>query len=82
MDAMALKVLLAATLRRFVPGYDAAAGVRLEIGPGSCVRDVARRLQVPEDEVRVIMVNGIAARWDTPVQGDDRVALFPPVGGG
>jgi sulfur-carrier protein len=79
---MALKVLLAATLRRHVPGYDAATGVAMEIAPGGCVRDVAEKLRVPEDEVRVIMVNGVAARWDTPLRGDDRVAFFPPVGGG
>jgi sulfur-carrier protein len=79
---MALKVLLAATLRRFVPGYDAATGVTMETAPGGCVRDLAEKLEVPEDEVRVIMVNGVSARWDTPLHGDERVAFFPPVGGG
>ncbi len=79
---MALQVLLAATLRRYVPGYDPATGVAMSLPHAGSVRDVARELQIPEEEVRVIMVNGLAATWETPLQPNDRVALFPPVGGG
>ncbi len=79
---MALKVFLAATLRRFVSGYDAGMGIAVDMTPGSCVRDVATRLGIPEDEVRVIMVNGVATRWDARLGADDRVAFFPAVGGG
>ena len=79
---MALKVLLAATLRKYLPGYDAATGYEMEIQPGDNVRVVARNLGIPEQEVKLIMVNGIGASWDTVLRGDERVALFPPVGGG
>jgi sulfur-carrier protein len=79
---MVLKVLLAATLRRFAPGYDASTGLQMELEPGGCVRDVAQKLRVPEDEVRVIMVNGVGASWETLLETDDRVAFFPAVGGG
>ena len=79
---MALKVLLAATLRKYLPGYDAATGYEMEIQPGGNVRVVARSLGIPEQEVKLIMVNGIGASWDTALRGDERVALFPPVGGG
>jgi molybdopterin converting factor small subunit len=79
---MALKVLLAATLRKYLPGYDAATGYEMEIQPGGNVRVVARNLGIPEQEVKLIMVNGIGASWDTVLRGDERVALFPPVGGG
>jgi sulfur-carrier protein len=79
---MALKVFLAATLRKYVPGYDGAVGCDLEVPPGSNVRHVAMALGIPEDEVRLIMVNGIGSKWDAALKGDERVALFPPVGGG
>jgi molybdopterin converting factor small subunit len=79
---MALKVFLAATLRKYLPGYDAATGYEMEIPPGGNVRVVARNLGIPEQEVKLIMVNGIGASWDTVLRGDERVALFPPVGGG
>lgn len=79
---MALKVLLAASLRKYVPGYDAAAGYEMTLEHGATVRRVAEELGVPLDEVKLIMVNGIGANWNTRLQGDERVALFPPVGGG
>jgi len=79
---MPLAVLLAATLRKYVPGYDAAIGYDLKIDRPISVRELARRLFIPEQEVKLIMVNGIHADWETVLKGDERVALFPPVGGG
>jgi sulfur-carrier protein len=79
---MPLQVFLAATLRKYLPGYDAATGLSMEVPEGAVVRDVARNVGVPEEEIRIIMVNGIGAKLDTVLKGDERVALFPPVGGG
>lgn len=79
---MALKVFLAATLRKYVPGYDGAVGCDIEVPTGSSVRDVASSLGIPEEEVKLILVNGIGSGWDTALEGYERVALFPPVGGG
>ena len=79
---MAIQLFLAATLRRYVSGYDAGTGHAAEIEPGTTVLELARQVGIPEKEVKLIMVNGIGARWDTVLQGDERVGLFPPVGGG
>jgi sulfur-carrier protein len=79
---VAVQLFLAATLSRHVTGYNANTGQHLEVEPGSTVLDLARQLGVPDKEVKLIMVNGVAARWDTILQGGERVALFPPVGGG
>jgi sulfur-carrier protein len=79
---MPLTVLLAATLRKYVPGYDAGTGYIMQIEDGTSVRDLAQRLFIPEQEVKLIMVNGVHADWDTMLKGDERVAYFPPVGGG
>lgn len=79
---MAVKLLLAATLRACVEGYDALTGHRIEVAGGTTVRQLVRQLALPEDEVKLIMVNGIVAKMDTTLEGDERVALFPPVGGG
>lgn len=79
---MPLKVLLAANLRKYVPGYDPATGHSVEAIPPVTVLELSRRLGIPREEVRLIMVNGVSADWDTRLEGDDRVALFPPVGGG
>ena len=79
---MALKVFLAATLRKYVEGYDGAVGHDLEIAPESTVADAAHLLGIPLEEVKLIMVNGRGSKWDTTLQGDERLGLFPPVGGG
>lgn len=79
---MPLQIHLAATLRKYVTGYDPAVGHSVTLKGPVIVRDLARHLHIPEDEVKLIFVNGIHADWDTPLSGDERVALFPPVGGG
>lgn len=79
---MPVTVLLAASLRKYVPDYDAASGFEMPLPPGSPIRELARRLGIPEAEVKLIMADGIHADWDTVLMGDERVALFPPVGGG
>jgi molybdopterin converting factor small subunit len=79
---MPLQVFLAATLRKYLPGYDAGTGHAMEVPEGTAVWEVARRLAIPEEEIKIVMVNGVGAKLDTPLKGDERVALFPPVGGG
>ncbi|MDY0039897.1 MAG: MoaD/ThiS family protein [Desulforhabdus sp.] len=79
---MPLQVLLAATLRKCFPGYDHATGLEVQIEPGTTVRQLAERLQLPLDDVKLILVNGQAAKLDTVLEGTERVAMFPPVGGG
>ena len=79
---MAIRVYLAATLRRYLPGYDAAVGHEMAVEKGVSVRDVARELGLNEDEVKLLMVDGIGAKWETKLEGNERVAFFPPVGGG
>jgi sulfur-carrier protein len=79
---MPLMVFLAATLRKYVTGYEAATGHSMAIDPGTSVREVARRLSIPEQEVKLIMVNGAHAEWETLLTGTERLGLFPPVGGG
>jgi molybdopterin converting factor small subunit len=79
---MAVQVFLAATLRKYLPGYDAGGGHWLEVAPGSTVGEVAGLLGIPRQEVKLIMVDGVGCKWDTALRGGERVALFPPVGGG
>ena len=79
---MTVQVVLSATLRAFVPGYDPAGGVPVELPAGSPAGEVCRRLGIPPEKVRVYMVNGRHAEPTDPLRGGERVALFPPVGGG
>jgi len=79
---MVCTVFLAATLRKAVSGYDPATGVAASVEPGETVLDVAGRLGIRAEDVKIIMVNGIHADWDTVLRGGERIGLFPPVGGG
>lgn len=79
---MALKLMLAATLRRYLPGYNGETGYEVSVEPASTVRDLCRQLRIPEKEVKLIMIEGVAAGWDSVLTGNERVALFPPIGGG
>ncbi|HYA40754.1 MAG TPA: MoaD/ThiS family protein [Syntrophobacteraceae bacterium] len=79
---MAVRLFLGATLRQYATAYNAETGYEVVVEPASTVRDLSRRLGIPEKEVKLIMVEGVAADWDTTLAGNERVALFPPVGGG
>jgi sulfur-carrier protein len=79
---MALLVLLNATLRRHRPDYNAAAGISLEVEPGTTVAQILPSLGVPAKEVSLLMVDGRRRDLDFVLQGNERVALFPPIGGG
>lgn len=48
----------------------------------ACAGDIMKRLDIPFDEVSILLVNGFHQNPDTPVKDGDIVALFPPVGGG
>ncbi len=74
-------MMLAASLRKYVPGYNGETGHPMRIESGLTIRDLARLLAIPEEEVKLIMVDGVAAQWDTTLSGDERVALFPPSAG-
>ena len=40
------------------------------------------KLNIPEEETKLIFVNGKKEAMDYEVQDKDRVGIFPPVGGG
>lgn len=79
---MPLQIFLNATLRRFFPAYDPYQGLSLEVPPGTPASRVIFELGLPPEEVTLIMVNGVRREPDFPLQGDERLGLFPPIGGG
>ena len=48
----------------------------------STAGDIIRHLEIPVEEVAILLVNGFHKKPDEPVKAGDIVALFPPVGGG
>lgn len=79
---MPLQVFINATLRLYVSGYNPYQGITLEMPAGTPVSAIISRLGLPPKEVTLIMINGRRQQPDFPLQGDERVGLFPPIGGG
>ena len=79
---MRVEVRLFATLAAFLPpdGRDGAA--QIEIPEGSTVTDVTRRLGIPPDLARVVLVNGRDVGSEAPLNSRDVVTIFPPLAGG
>lgn len=50
-------------------------------GPAT-IRDATRRLGVPEQEIKLVFLNGVRASLDASLKDKDRVGVFPPIGGG
>lgn len=79
---MRVGVRLFATLAAFLPPDSRAGAVVLDVPEGSTARDVIRRLGIPADVERVLLVNGQTADPARPLAVDDVITLFPPLMGG
>ncbi len=78
---MRLEIRLYATLRQAAPA--APAGVfSLDVPAGATVAQVLGLIKIDPADVRMIMVNGLAAEPDHILKDGDRLGLFPPLGGG
>ncbi len=79
---MPLKIFLSSSLRKYVPGYDPNKGVSFIVGGEKTVTDICDQMNIPADKIKIIMINGKSQSPDYVLKGDERVGLFPPVGGG
>ncbi len=79
---MPVQILLSATLRKYVPDYDPTVGVMKRIEAPMKLVDLCREMGIPVETVKIAMVNGRRVFLDHEVKGDERIAFFPPVGGG
>ena len=80
---MNVNVMIYPSFLRRIAGRTRTDGrVALQIAAGSNVFDVVRALGIPEDIVKVMIVNGRPARMTSALADGDTVGLFPPLGGG
>lgn len=69
---------LFATLSQFLP--DAADHYPIETE--TTIKDLLKKLYVPEGDVKLIFIDGIKGDLTSTLTGGERVGIFPPVGGG
>ena len=48
----------------------------------SIAADIIRRLDIPSEEVAILLINGFHQKPETPVKGGDIGSIFPPGGCG
>jgi molybdopterin converting factor small subunit len=77
-----VRVKLFATLRAHRPGLKLGEAFVVELPEAATVRDLLRHTSVPENEVKIIFVNGLIRDLDQVLAGGDELGIFPPVGGG
>ncbi len=77
-----VEVRLHASLERIRPGLKAGEALPLELKEGTTVERMVEALDIPKKGIHLVIVNGRTRPLDHPLSDGDRVALFPPVGGG
>ncbi len=73
-----ISINLFATLSK----YASASADKYPISPGTTVRNLLNELGVPENDAKLIFINGIKGNLTSSLYGGERVGIFPPVGGG
>lgn len=74
---MNIKVRLFATLRQ-----NRGKELMMELSKGSTPLDIIRKLDIREEEVAILLVNGRDGELTVELTEEDTVSIFPPVGGG
>ncbi len=82
MGSIRVKVKLFATLRRFFPDYNPEKGIDVTVEEGATIKGLIEALRLPQNEARVILINGISKKTTDTVTDGDQVNIFSPLGGG
>jgi len=77
-----LEVRLYATLRKYAPGLKLGEALEINLKKGSTVENLFTNMNIPKEEVKVVLVNGRAQKHGYVLLNADRVAIFPAVAGG
>jgi sulfur carrier protein ThiS len=61
---------------------DRFAEAEVELPEGAAVSDLLDKLQIPLQDVGIVVVNTRSGTFQQKLQADDRITLIPPIGGG
>ncbi len=76
--AVHITINLFASLKEFTPVSSDSYPVK----PGITVKKLLEELCVPEDEVKLVFIDGVKHDLASILKGGERVGIFPAVGGG
>jgi len=79
---MKIELRFYATLIKYAEKNKIPQFSTVELEDGTTVTSLLNKFNIPEKDVHVVIINGRNADLEQVLQDGDRVALFPPVGGG
>ncbi len=78
-----ITVVLNAGLRRHRPSLEIGEALPLSVPEETTLMELLHRvLEIPDHEIAIPVVNGIKRGLEQRLVAGDRVAFWPPVGGG
>ena len=77
-----IELRLFGNLRRFIKDIPNDESSIFSIDEHSTIQDTLEFLQMPVNEIKIILVNGKPNELSYPLREGDRVAIFPAVVGG
>ncbi len=79
---MKIEIHLFASLAKYLPEDAKNKSCIIELPDHSVVGDLLEKMKLPPQSVKLIFLNGIHAHRVSELKNNDRVGIFPPVGGG
>ena len=79
---MQIEINLYATLSRNLPDRSGRTSNVMEIMGDTSVGELLRQLNIPNESVKLIFINGVHAGMDAVLKNGDRIGVFPAIGGG
>lgn len=73
-----IQIRLFAGLDKYAPALPAPYPVK----PGTSIARLLKQLAIPEDKARLLFINGKKATLQSILNGNERIGIFSPVGGG
>ncbi|MEA3351224.1 MAG: MoaD/ThiS family protein [Chloroflexota bacterium] len=77
-----VNVIVFATLRRYLPNLAIGEEKIVAVEAGTTLAEIRNMLNLPKDEVKVIMRNNLQAEPEDIAEDGDRIAYIPAVAGG
>jgi len=74
-----IEIKLFASLKKHLPADSAH---RYPVEPGTPLSALLDRLCIPEEEVKLIFIDGVKKDVSALLHGGERVGIFPAIGGG
>lgn len=79
---MFVKVKLFATLRKYYPEVPLGESFNVTLDSGSTIAQLYEHLRIPEEQIKITLVNGLYCERTHVLSDEDEVGIFSPVGGG